>query len=61
MPKVCVFCEQEVPPLGDSDVYVCKGCNDYKGVVDAEECEECGGWKGENIECDCDEGEKKND
>ena len=38
MRKICIFCGAEIA----SGVNICRRCNDYKGVVDAKECPNCG-------------------
>lgn len=34
---VCVFCDSEVSPAGDSDIYIC--CETYKGIMTVREWE----------------------
>jgi hypothetical protein len=34
---VCVFCDSEVAPVMDSDIYIC--CDTYKGIMTVREWE----------------------
>jgi hypothetical protein len=36
---VCSFCDWEVSPIGDSDIYCCGGCDSYKGIMTVREWE----------------------
>lgn len=36
---VCTFCDWEVSPIGESDIYFCHGCESYKGIMTVREWE----------------------
>lgn len=43
--RVCVFCDSQVTPLADSDIYFC--CDTYKGIMTVSEWESYTGEKWE--------------